>query len=76
MQWDSDQEVERILEIRARFRMDRIRCLHNEFGFEQTGGELAQNNLPRAIVADTVSRTTTTLSYCAVWASACNFGME
>ncbi len=57
MQWAFGGDVAHLLEFGARYHFDRIRRLHDEFGFEQTDIELVQNNQPRAIVADNTGYT-------------------
>ncbi|MEM7501857.1 MAG: TonB-dependent receptor [Pseudomonadota bacterium] len=52
VRWEFGTETKHVLEVGARYHVDRIRRLHDEFGFEQSGGEIALNNQPRAIVAD------------------------
>ena len=55
--WKFGSEATHVLEVGARFHTDRIDRLHDEFGFEQIGGEVVMNNQPRAIVADNTGYT-------------------
>lgn len=57
MQWAFGREVAHELEIGMRHHSDRIRRLHDEFGFEQINNELMQNSQPRAILADNTGET-------------------
>lgn len=57
IEWGFGNTAEHLLEVGARFHSDRIRRLHDEFGFEQTTTELVQNNQPRAILADNTAYT-------------------
>jgi len=52
LRWEFGTGVAQVLEIGARLHTDRIRRLHDEFGYEQTGGEVVLNSQPRVIVAD------------------------
>lgn len=57
MRWAFGDAVAHTLEIGARYHTDRIRRLHDEFGYEQTVDRLVQNSQPRAIVADNTGYT-------------------
>ncbi|MEM6775534.1 MAG: TonB-dependent receptor, partial [Pseudomonadota bacterium] len=52
LKWQFGDAVNHALEIGARLHTDRIRRLHDEFGYEQQDGEIVLNNQPRAITAD------------------------
>ena len=57
LQWEFGSSAVHSLEVGARFHVDRIRRLHDEFGFEQAGGEVVMNSQPRAILADNTGYT-------------------
>ncbi|MEM1403041.1 MAG: TonB-dependent receptor [Pseudomonadota bacterium] len=52
MQWQFGDGVTHSLELGARVHTDRIRRLHDEFGYEQQDGEIVLNSQPRSITAD------------------------
>ncbi|MEO0437877.1 MAG: TonB-dependent receptor [Pseudomonadota bacterium] len=52
LRWKFGTTVSHALEVGARLHTDRIRRLHDEFGYEQQAGEIILNDLPRAINAD------------------------
>ncbi|MEM8984002.1 MAG: TonB-dependent receptor [Pseudomonadota bacterium] len=57
LRWEFGESIEHALEVGARFHIDRVRRLHDEFGFEQSGGEIFQNDQPRAILTDNTGYT-------------------
>jgi Fe(3+) dicitrate transport protein len=59
MTWSFGDRIEHRLRVGGRYHYDRIRRLHDEFGFEQANGSLVQGNLGRAIVTDNTGRTDT-----------------
>lgn len=52
LNWEFGTEIMHALELGARLHHDRIRRIHDEFGFEQMNGALVQNALPRIITAN------------------------
>jgi len=52
LRWEFGTEAAHVLEVGARLHTDRIRRLHDEFGFEQSDGDVVLNGQPRAIVTD------------------------
>ncbi|MEM1264310.1 MAG: TonB-dependent receptor [Pseudomonadota bacterium] len=57
LQWEFGDTTAHKLEVGARFHIDRVRRLHDEFGFEQAGGEIILNDQPRAILTDNTGYT-------------------
>ena len=56
MQWHFGSAVEHFVELGTRFHSDRIRRLHDEYGFEQIGGQVIQNSQPRTILVDNTAQ--------------------
>lgn len=52
LMWHFSGRAEHRLQVGARYHYDRIRRLHDEFGYEQIGGAIVENNQGRAITAD------------------------
>lgn len=52
IRWEFGDTVTHTLDVGARFHYDKIQRLHDEFGYEQTSGEIVLNDQPRAIVTD------------------------
>jgi Fe(3+) dicitrate transport protein len=52
MNWEFGDAVAHSLELGARLHYDRIRRLHDEFGFEQIGGQVVSNGTPRIITTE------------------------
>lgn len=57
LNWEFGSRVTHLLELGMRLHYDRIRRLHDEFGFEQTGGAVVGNGLPRTILVDNEAST-------------------
>ncbi|MEM1437147.1 MAG: TonB-dependent receptor, partial [Pseudomonadota bacterium] len=57
LSWNFGDRIEHDLKIGARYHYDRIKRLHDEFGFEQVDGSLVLNNQGRAITADNTGET-------------------
>ncbi|MEM7000525.1 MAG: TonB-dependent receptor [Pseudomonadota bacterium] len=57
LSWNFGDRVTHALRVGARYHYDRIRRLHDEFGFEQIDGNLVLNNQGRAITADNTGLT-------------------
>ncbi|MEM7099538.1 MAG: TonB-dependent receptor [Pseudomonadota bacterium] len=57
LHWNFGDDVEHHVTAGIRYHYDRIERLHDEFGFEQVNGAIAQNNQPRAILADNTGET-------------------
>ncbi|MEM7431096.1 MAG: TonB-dependent receptor [Pseudomonadota bacterium] len=57
LRWDFGTETTHTLEVGARLHVDKIQRLHDEFGYEQTSGEIVLNSTPRAIVTDNTGYT-------------------
>lgn len=55
--WTFGGDVRHAVEVGARLHTDRIRRLHDEFGYEQLSGEILQNDQPRLITADNTGYT-------------------
>ena len=55
--WAFGTEVMHLLQVGARFHYDEIKRLHDEFGFEQMGGQLVNNGVPRAILTNNTADT-------------------
>ncbi|MEL7025061.1 MAG: TonB-dependent receptor [Pseudomonadota bacterium] len=55
--WKFGERVTHTLSVGARWHIDRVRRLHDEFGFEQLDGHIAQNEQPRAILTDNTGYT-------------------
>lgn len=52
LEWQLGEQVQHQLRVGARYHYDRIKRLHDEFGYEQIDGALVLNNQARAITAD------------------------
>lgn len=57
LRWEFGGKVSHALEVGARLHSDRIRRLHDEFGYEQLAGDILQNEQPRLITADNTGYT-------------------
>ncbi|MEO0423883.1 MAG: TonB-dependent receptor [Pseudomonadota bacterium] len=57
LQWSFGQRVSHAFEVGLRVHADRVRRLHDEFGFEQIDGEIIENDQPRDIVTDNTGQT-------------------
>ncbi|MEL7296927.1 MAG: TonB-dependent receptor [Pseudomonadota bacterium] len=57
LSWGFGQNVRHSLRIGTRLHVDRVRRLHDEFGFEQLDGRLVENSQPRAILTDNTGYT-------------------
>lgn len=55
--WEFGDEIQHNLRVGARYHYDRVRRLHDEFGYEQLDGVLVLNNQGRAILTDNTGRT-------------------
>jgi Fe(3+) dicitrate transport protein len=59
MTWNFGDKIEHRLRVGGRYHYDRIKRLHDEFGYEQLNGALVLGNLGRSIVTDNTGRTDT-----------------
>lgn len=57
IRWEFGNAARHVLDFGARYHVDKIQRLHDEFGYEQSGGEILLNDQPRAIVADNTGYT-------------------
>ncbi|MEM9384387.1 MAG: TonB-dependent receptor [Pseudomonadota bacterium] len=57
LQWFFGRRATHALEMGLRVHADRVRRLHDEFGFEQIDRELLENDQPRDIVTDNTGQT-------------------
>ncbi|MEL6951545.1 MAG: TonB-dependent receptor [Pseudomonadota bacterium] len=57
LRWSFGDSVTHDLQVGARLHSDRIRSLHDEFGFEQIAGSVVENDQPRAITRDSTGYT-------------------
>ena len=55
--WKFGERVKQTLSIGARWHVDRVRRLHDEFGFEQSNGRIFENDQPRDITTDNTGYT-------------------